>query len=1001
MKCFKRLIISAICTYFILGTIVIATNEEVDTRETNILLDNNKRVEIIDSRVETIQTAVASKISKYDLRDKLSIEIYNQGNSNTCWAFSLRTAFETTLKNTSGESSKISTQHMAYATSDSFIDGKYKYGLERNALDLGTHLIGLGYLTNGSGPIDEAQMKFSDTPKNISLSEIENKTPLKKIEGWRSLGGIHKTNNAGRISYTYLGNSVTQTEVNNIRNEIKQHIINYGAVSTAIRYTQQDLDNENTSLYYNGQEPVTHMVTIIGWDDNYPKENFESTNRPVNNGAYLVQNSYGNKNTYIYISYDDTYIEEYCYGISKINNINYYKIYQHDGQGANYGSAIDLEEIYAASVFSRETNVSEFLNEVSITTLYDANYEIYINTLNGDLTGENVKKVKASSEPLKPGYHTIKLDEPLELKGSKFAIIVKYTKVKNKLFGITLLSQKSLNGESLGEQYNSLQKNQGECYIGLTLDQMQDLYNYDGATKTCIKAFTKKIEDKFDLSDKIKINTKNQGTSNNCWTMPISTVLETNRALNDNDSSQMSAKHMDYATSQSFTDVDLNEYGYNRLANTAGTAEWGLSYFTNGSGPILEMSMPFTNSFDKISFSEITNKTVMAKVEDWVMFPRIFKEITDNGVKYLNEKGEEYTEQEITNIRTQIKLHIMNNGAIATETYIEGVDKYYNATTDSYYCNDEKIGRDHGLAIIGWDDNYSKNNFNAEYRPEHDGAYIVQNSYGRDNEIAEKYYVSYDDPNIERSAYGIQNVVEKDVAKEKIYQYDELGRNASFSVNKGEVYGANVFSRDSRKEEYLKEISISTYADMNYEIYINSVDGSISTEKMQLVAKSYTPIQNGYHTIKLDEKIRLTGDKFAVAVKYIGRNEQTMVTIQSKLTYKEGESPYQNITSNAGESYVGLSLDNMTDMKDMPNLPEGNLCIKALTEDPNGTYSPLKGDVNLDGRISSTDLSLLKQHLVGMKILKGYAFEAADMKSDAKLSATDLATLSRKLVNLD
>lgn len=1000
MNIFNKIIISTLGLCCIIGTTTFAANVVNDTRSVNIILEENAQLEKVDARTIELQRTVASKVSKYDLRDKIDIEVYDQGNSEACWSFSLRTAFETNLKSTSQDNLKISNMHMAYATSNSFSDGQYKYGLERDSIsEMGTTLMGLGYLTNGSGPVDNFEMPFSDVQKNISVSEIENKTVLKKTEGWRLLSSITKSRLGNQINYTEYGIEIGKEKVIEKRNEIKNHIMNYGAVTSSIRYVDAELPNyynDNTnSYYYNGNEGTSHAITIIGWDDNYSKDNFKDGNKPINDGAYLVQNSYGDKNTYFYVSYDDTYIEAQCYGITKINYINYHRIYQHDEQGANVGFKVDdtKNEMYVASIFERDSDETEFLNEIALTTLYSVNYEIYVNTENGNIDEASLKKVNSSITPVKPGYYTIKLQNPLQLTGDKFAVVIKYKRVKGETFGMTLLSK---NSGFIMDWYNSVQEKGGECYAGYSLDKMNDVGLE--AAKTCIKAFTRKIESKFDLSDKIKINSKNQETSNNCWTMPITTVLETNRALKDLISDEMSAKHMDYATSQSFTNGAINEFGYNRLANTAGTAEWGLSYFTNGSGPVYEMSMPFTDVFDKIDISEITNKTVIAKVEDWIMFPRVFKEITNNGIKYTNENNEEYTQDEIENIRNKIKLHIMNNGAISTETYIDGVKEYYNSQTNAYYCDDETKVVDHGVAIIGWDDNYPKENFKEGHQPEGDGAYIVQNSWGQDNEVAEKYYISYYDPNVEKKLYGIVNVTDKDNT-ETIYQYDELGRNTSFSTEHDELYGANVFTRDNKEEEYLKEISISTYCDMNYEVYVNSSNGNISSEDMKLVAQSNSPIENGYHTIKLDEPIKLTGDKFVVAVKYMGVDE-TLVSMQAKITSADGKSPYQNITSNEGESYVGVTLDNMTDMKKMEGIPEGNLCIKAFTQKTSSTYSPLKGDVNLDGHVTATDISLLKLHLVGIKMLKGYAFDAADLNADGKLSAVDLSMLKDYILNI-
>lgn len=42
-------------------------------------------------------------------------------------------------------------------------------------------------------------------------------------------------------------------------------------------------------------EECNHSVTIIGWDDNYPKENFLGGHQPEGNGAFLIKNSWGSE----------------------------------------------------------------------------------------------------------------------------------------------------------------------------------------------------------------------------------------------------------------------------------------------------------------------------------------------------------------------------------------------------------------------------------------------------------------------------------------------------------------------------------------------------------------------------------------------------------------------------------------------------------------------------------------------------------------------------------
>ena len=124
-------------------------------------------------------------------------------------------------------------------------------------------------------------------------------------------------------------------------NDYKKAIINYGAITTDILIDYQaPYFNVNTSAsYYNGTaEKYTpnHAVAIVGWDDNYPKENFLIT--PPGNGAWIIKNSYGEEKYdkgYIYVSYYDTTAARVTDGVAFVigNTEKYGKNYQTDFGG--------------------------------------------------------------------------------------------------------------------------------------------------------------------------------------------------------------------------------------------------------------------------------------------------------------------------------------------------------------------------------------------------------------------------------------------------------------------------------------------------------------------------------------------------------------------------------------------------------------------------------------------------------------------------------------------
>lgn len=68
-----------------------------------------------------------------------------------------------------------------------------------------------------------------------------------------------------------------------------------GALYTGMYSGAFDSDNyynsDNAALYYNGSESVDHDVALVGWDDNYDRNNFNNT--PPGNGAWIIRNSWG------------------------------------------------------------------------------------------------------------------------------------------------------------------------------------------------------------------------------------------------------------------------------------------------------------------------------------------------------------------------------------------------------------------------------------------------------------------------------------------------------------------------------------------------------------------------------------------------------------------------------------------------------------------------------------------------------------------------------------
>ncbi len=76
------------------------------------------------------------------------------------------------------------------------------------------------------------------------------------------------------------------------RSIIKQALIDYGAVQMS-----SDSADEKFSAMYSDKEKslAGHTLLIVGWDDNYPKDNYKGKSKtpPTEDGAWLVKNTFG------------------------------------------------------------------------------------------------------------------------------------------------------------------------------------------------------------------------------------------------------------------------------------------------------------------------------------------------------------------------------------------------------------------------------------------------------------------------------------------------------------------------------------------------------------------------------------------------------------------------------------------------------------------------------------------------------------------------------------
>lgn len=438
-----------------------------------------------------------------------------------------------------------------------------------------------------------------------------------------------------------------------------------------------------------------------------------------------------------------------------------------------------------------------------------------------------------------------------------------------------------------------------------------------------------------------------------------------------------------------------------------------------------------------------------------------------------------YTGGEIEQVREDIKTHIIKYGAVSASLYRNGLNYYvyrtggnleqvtYSGIDDgseyhwkewerhykpeaslSYYCSEKKLTPNHDVVIIGWDDTYQVPGAPGV------GAYLVMDPtviytqyYSdwyegwrwRDGAVYESsvgewlvprnlqtvntnyYYVSYYDYYIESNVYGIKDT--SYASYSKTYQHDVLGMSTSIdAINASTIaYGANVFNRNTTTPETLNAVSIASESNMKYEIYVNPKSGELTEDKLIKVATTDV-LEAGYNTIHLDNTVVLTGDKFAVAVKYIPESNSGTVSVarigveapRQKMYYmvsaNQTETRYDNIdfwygraTSSQGQSYIGSNLSTWTDLYSQSETKDTNICIKAfVTTNPN--YEIPAEQIEIKQQVKDTFGDIIEEDITeDLKILKGDSITlgATVSPSDAAKKSVSWTSSNKSVATVD
>lgn len=532
--------------------------------------------------------------------------------------------------------------------------------------------------------------------------------------------------------------------------------------------------------------------------------------------------------------------------------------------------------------------------------------------------------------------------------------------VSGSVLGVSAAPNDNSGEKGLPETANLIGVDQSYASGGITPTVFKDSYQNPRGIRYRSRAV---IPSSFDLRAKGNSTTvKNQDPWGSCWAFGALSSLESSQLTNA--SGNGAEAQPDYSELQlawfAYEPQTVESIGVSAaVSNQAGEGDsysgpdrldkggnmpQAAALLSTWQGAATETEIPYQNEQGNtgkegawgVAAANRNLSAIHLQNADFMASPAAFSKYDDNG---LPSADAVYTlDQDAV---TAIKTALMNHGAVAFAYYADqslpGGDQsgdYFNYNNYCQYVDilDISTIQNHGVSIVGWDDDYPSTNFKAGKQPEGNGAWLVKNSWGSGWGLDGYFWLSYYDRTIDQvTSFQGESVDTYD----NNYQYDYLGlaSNMGFTESDQEAGIANVFT--AKGDEEIQAVSAVTLVpDSTVSVKIYKVPAG-ATEPVpadaELIAQKTVPIAySGYHTIKLDTPAAIgAGEKFSVVQVIKGGDNQwyTPVEISSN-------NSSQTAVCNRGESYriEGGVPQDMADYSSS-GVSFGNAMIKAFTND--------------------------------------------------------------------
>ena len=405
---------------------------------------------------------------------------------------------------------------------------------------------------------------------------------------------------------------------------------------------------------------------------------------------------------------------------------------------------------------------------------------------------------------------------------------------------------------------------------------------------------------------------RNQAQCGSCWT--FATMASVESALLPGSANDFSENNL------------KDKHGFDRGPCAGGNFLMSLAYLARWSGPVREVDDPYDDT--GANTSPATTSPVR-HLQEAIMLPARTGPL-DNDI---------------------VKQAVTQYGPVFISIYWDENNAGFSSIYNSLYITDATKTSNHAVAVVGWDDNFSRYNFATT--PAGDGAFIIRNSWGASWGENGYFYLSYYDAVGGRtSPMAVYDGIEPASNYSRIYQYDPLGTVNNYGFSSDTGWFANIFTAQSSESvaavSFYTPVANSSYTAKVY----TSVQGTPTSGTLGGTT-SGTIASAGYHTIHLTTPVPVaSGSSFSVVVQAQTPNYNYPIPVEYAVTGYSG-----NAAAHPGESFISSNGTSWQDTTAINSTTASTttVCLKAFTLTTSSTSTSVTIATNPPGQAITAD----------------------------------------------